>query len=405
MGRIRTAFKLALKVHAPQKRNTGEPYILHPIAVANIAASMKSYSDAMIYNKIIPYLHEFCDSVKYRKNLADILLTFKGQKMTLTVDSFTMTAEIGTTVISNEAYSRSNYCSDEICELANAMNQNFKPYRFNWEWGDDEMTGAKIINYSTVEELIRLLKWEICKLYHLPIQAEKALFLGETSDFPDDETFMQFILRVIDKWVAEEYLDINILYLHGFASSGNSGTAREIQETLPKCRVISPDLPIDPDKAVQLIQKTVAEEKIDIVIGTSMGGLFASLVHDIPRILVNPSFHVSRMMRNRLDKAESIVIPFFKTRKDGATEFTLTREQADRYFALGEQVFKSALADNQRTLGVFGMDDDVVDCKEEYLEHFDSIRYFKGGHRLDKSAVEEVIVPAILQMVINEKLR
>lgn len=51
------------------------------------------------------------------------------------------------------------------------------------------------------------------------------------------------------------------------------------------------------------------------------------------------------------------------------------------------------------------MDDDVVDCKEEYLEHFDSIRYFKGGHRLDKSAVEEVIVPAILQMIINEKLR
>lgn len=38
MTRIRAAFELALEAHAPQKRNTGEPYILHPIAVANIAA-------------------------------------------------------------------------------------------------------------------------------------------------------------------------------------------------------------------------------------------------------------------------------------------------------------------------------------------------------------------------------
>lgn len=325
--------------------------------------------------------------------------------MKLTVDSFTQTAVISTIVISNEAFSKSNYCSDEICELANAMNQNFKPYRFTWEWGDDEMTGTKLISYSTEKELMSLLKWEIRKLYHLPTQAEKALLLGETSDFPDDEAFMQFMLGVIDKWVAEEYLDINILYLHGFASSGNSGTAREIQETLPKCRVISPDLPIDPDEAIQLIQKTIDEESIDLVIGTSMGGLFASMVHGIPRILVNPSFHVSRMMMNRLDSAVSVVIPFFKTRKDESTEFTLTREQADRYFDFGEQVFKSVSTDNNRTLGVFGTDDDVVDCKEEYLEHFDNIRYFKGGHRLDKSAVEEVIVPAILQMIINEKLK
>ena len=38
MKRIRAAFELAREAHAPQKRKTGEPYILHPIAVANIAA-------------------------------------------------------------------------------------------------------------------------------------------------------------------------------------------------------------------------------------------------------------------------------------------------------------------------------------------------------------------------------
>lgn len=68
--------------------------------------------------------------MKYCKELADILLSFKGQEMTLTVDSFTKSAEISMTVISNEAFSKSNYGSDEICELANSMDQNFKPYRF-----------------------------------------------------------------------------------------------------------------------------------------------------------------------------------------------------------------------------------------------------------------------------------
>lgn len=38
MARLRDAFALAREAHAPQRRKGGEPYILHPIAVATIAA-------------------------------------------------------------------------------------------------------------------------------------------------------------------------------------------------------------------------------------------------------------------------------------------------------------------------------------------------------------------------------
>ena len=38
LERIRAAFELAREAHSSQKRKTGEPYILHPIAVATIAA-------------------------------------------------------------------------------------------------------------------------------------------------------------------------------------------------------------------------------------------------------------------------------------------------------------------------------------------------------------------------------
>ena len=43
MARLRDAFALAREAHAPQRRKGGEPYILHPIAVATIAAAIESY--------------------------------------------------------------------------------------------------------------------------------------------------------------------------------------------------------------------------------------------------------------------------------------------------------------------------------------------------------------------------
>ena len=71
-----------------------------------------------------------------------------------------------------------------------------------------------------------------------------------------------------------------ILYIHGLSSSGASGTARHLQALLPDMRVIAPDLPIDPDEALAMLRDLVATERPDIVIGTSMGGMFAQQLYD-----------------------------------------------------------------------------------------------------------------------------
>lgn len=216
------------------------------------------------------------------------------------------------------------------------------------------------------------------------------------------ELQIQSLANDIDKCVAGELLELNILYLHGFASSGNSGTAKEIQACLPKCRVFCPDLPIEPGDALRMIREIRSKESIDMVIGTSMGGLL-TLFSDVGKIImVNPSLHVSKMMQRRLGGAERVVIPYFKAREDGSAEFTLTAKIAESYRNLESNAFKqSRLSIMTNILGIFGTDDDVVDCKDEFLEHFSDIRYFNGGHRLNQTAVVEVVVPAILQMVIN----
>ena len=62
MRRIREAFDLARHAHASQKRKTGEPYILHPIAVASICAK-ELMLDA---NPVIAaFLHDVVEDTDY----------------------------------------------------------------------------------------------------------------------------------------------------------------------------------------------------------------------------------------------------------------------------------------------------------------------------------------------------
>ena len=77
-----------------------------------------------------------------------------------------------------------------------------------------------------------------------------------------------------------------ILYIHGLSSSGESGTVRHLQDLLPETRVIAPDLPIDPDEVLEMLHTLVASEHPDMVIGTSMGGMFAQQLYDCKKIIV-----------------------------------------------------------------------------------------------------------------------
>lgn len=69
--RIREAFEFAKMAHAPQKRKTGEPYILHPIAVATIAAEELMLEANVV---IAAFLHDVVEDTPY--TLEDIRKRF-----------------------------------------------------------------------------------------------------------------------------------------------------------------------------------------------------------------------------------------------------------------------------------------------------------------------------------------
>lgn len=185
---------------------------------------------------------------------------------------------------------------------------------------------------------------------------------------------------------------MKILYIHGLSSSGNSETAACLRRLLPYDIIISPDLPVEPMEALELLERIVKEEKIDLAIGTSMGGMFAQKLRGTPKFLVNPSFHVSRLMRQRLG-----VNKFLSERQDGVSEYEITPELCDRYEELERTQFDQ-LSMTERfynTRAFFDSEDDVIDCREEYCKEYGQLTIFPGGHRL----TEEVIRGYLLRHI------
>lgn len=177
---------------------------------------------------------------------------------------------------------------------------------------------------------------------------------------------------------------MKILYIHGLSSSGSSGTADTLRRFLPDDIIFSPDLPVESQEALTMLKELVEREQIDLVIGTSMRGMFAQKLRGYKKILVNPSFHVSRSMRCKLGTNE-----FFSPRADGATHYEITEELCDRYEELEKGQF-DGITDEERaiTLGLFGLSDDVVDCSAEYERHYTRYSTFHGGHRLTEKNIK-----------------
>ena len=91
------------------------------------------------------------------------------------------------------------------------------------------------------------------------------------------------------------------IYLHGFASAGSTGTATTMRNLLygRDVTVLSPDIPVSPLEAQQMLSAFVQSEQPDIIVATSMGAMFAEQLRGFPRILVNPSFHMARLLTFR----------------------------------------------------------------------------------------------------------
>ena len=194
-----------------------------------------------------------------------------------------------------------------------------------------------------------------------------------------------------------------IMYLHGFASSGASGTVellrREFWEKADanhRAAVVAPDVPIDPLVALPMLREFAARERPDLIIGTSMGGMYAQQLHGFARICVNPSFFLSKKY-NILFVGKH---KWMNRRRDGETEFHVTKETIEHFQEMELHQF-DGVTDADRALchGLFGDEDDTVLASETrplFERHYPGMSSsFPGGHRLNAHVVLHTLLPYI----------
>ena len=143
-----------------------------------------------------------------------------------------------------------------------------------------------------------------------------------------------------------------IMYLHGFGSSGASGTVeilrREFWEKADASRratVVAPDIPLDPLAALPMLETLAYDEMPDLIIGTSMGGMYAQQLHGFTRICVNPAFFISK-------KYDILFVgkhKWMNRRKNGETEFHVTAETISHFQEMEAHQF-DGVTDDDRTL-------------------------------------------------------
>ena len=181
-----------------------------------------------------------------------------------------------------------------------------------------------------------------------------------------------------------------ILYVHGFASSGLSGTVGRMRLLLPKAEVIAPDLPVDPHAAIDLLKDICAQEKPDLVIGTSMGGMYTEQLAGFDRICVNPALHLADtiLKNNGLGKQE-----FHNARQDGQTSFMVTKALLEDYRAVTDQRF--SIVEPERVWGLFGTKDTMVNCFDEFAEHYPQSLHFDGEHQLNDHTFLWTLLPVM----------
>ncbi len=188
------------------------------------------------------------------------------------------------------------------------------------------------------------------------------------------------------------------MYVHGFASSGSSGTVMALRRYLTEYRVVAPDLPVDPFESMELLRSMVDSEKPLVVIGTSMGGMYTQQLWGVPRIVVNPSFLMSRsLLFGKMGRNK-----YTSKRKDGATEFRIDKNVVERFRQL-EKIQFDGVCDEEKKLvvGLFGDKDTVVNFRPqmEALYGADRCLVFNGEHRLNDVVVKKIIVPIIQRLV------
>lgn len=202
----------------------------------------------------------------------------------------------------------------------------------------------------------------------------------------------------------------NILYIHGFASSPDSRTVRILELALSDYNIIAPEVSSDVQDSLNYLNRIISNRKIDLIIGTSLGGFYALACNNLglPVIVINPTVEPLNDLEQFLGKNN-----YLNPRKDKSTSFNFT-EGALIKFSQYEKNLEKKVENNKNLIYAIISDKDKT-LRISSLKFFKSIldkkniiKTDKIGHRLDDEYILHDLrdlVISILENDIDEEYR
>lgn len=179
---------------------------------------------------------------------------------------------------------------------------------------------------------------------------------------------------------------IKILYIHGYGSGENSITGSEIQRKLgDKAKVFMPGFSNEVEKFhnmlanIQKAQDFVSENKIDLVIASSMGGFTALQVKGVRKILINPCMVPSDIFRME-------ILP------------DISNAEIEKYLEMENQTI--SLEEINMTYSLFATHDELFSYKQRFDQLYDASKSFSmpGKHVISPKNIRENLLPLINQL-------
>jgi len=174
---------------------------------------------------------------------------------------------------------------------------------------------------------------------------------------------------------------MNIMYIHGFRSSGDSDKARLLQARFAHAKVISPTLPANPREAMAQLEGILRGlPGKTLILGTSLGGFYAlylSCRYGYACCAINPAWQAHLTLRRKVG---------LHTRYDSADPYEFRPEYPDMLAEMREEMLQHGpkpdalnffLSNDDEELSFDGLETLFPSCR--LMRRFDA-----SGHRFSR---------------------
>ena len=164
-----------------------------------------------------------------------------------------------------------------------------------------------------------------------------------------------------------------ILFLHGFFATGSCPMANAMREAFEGCAVVlTPDLPLHPKEALKEIRSIIDKEHPDLLVGNSCGAFLAQMhQYKAPRKDGNQRLVIDEALIEEFSELEAVQFdccnPYYK----------------------------------ERVWGLFGEQDTLAHFSPLFMEHYNNIYHFPGGHTPTEQEVKTWYAPLATKMLME----